>query len=253
MVVGYFLWLKPFLAARNANPVVTKTEPTPEENSNQNASNTNTGPAPSPSAETREEQVAFVPPANAEKFTNSKTGLDGKLADHYVDFSFYYPGSWKKDPKAGVAGASNFARVERILSDDAGEYAQENAAISWYQSNGTFESDASVFPERTRELSDQIGKSLPGYKKVSEGETKVNTLKGYEFRFQGVFKNTGKGDLPYWGRAIFLPPGTEGDKSGVTIIMLATSLAADVTSVDDVGAKGESPLILDSFRFGVKP
>jgi hypothetical protein len=47
-----------------------------------------------------------------------------------------------------------------------------------------------------------------------------------------------------------LPPGNASEKNGVTIIMLATSLAAGVTGPEDVGVKGELPLILESFRFG---
>ncbi len=47
----------------------------------------------------------FVPPpADTVQFENSNANLDGKLAEHYFDFSFYYPESWARDPKAGVAG-----------------------------------------------------------------------------------------------------------------------------------------------------
>ena len=92
-------------------------------------------------------------------------------------------------------------------------------------------------------LSDQLAKSLPNYQELSQGNTSVNTLNGYEFRFKGVFKDTPKGDLPYWGRVVFLPPGNATEKNGVTIIMLATSLAAEVTGPDDLGVKGELPLI----------
>src|SRR5207253_7145935 len=121
--------------------------------------------------------------------------------------------------------------------------------VSWYTSNGTFESDLPIFKDRAKALSVQISPGLPNYQQVSEGETKVNSLGAYEFRFQGVFKNTGKGDLPYWGRVIFLPPGNDAEKNGVTIIMLATSLASGVHGVNDVGVKGELPIVLESFRF----
>lgn len=249
-VAGYFLWLKPFLEARSGKPEVTNNRPTPAENTNRPV--TNSTPAPSPSAETKEEPVAFLPPPNSEKFTNARDGLSGKLAEHFVDFSFYYPDAWAKDPQAG-AGGTNFTKVERLLKDKTGDYMEERAVVSWYESNGAFESDRSILPTRAREFSDQISKDLSGYEKVSEGETKVNSMRAYEFRFRGVFKNTGKGDLPYWGRVIFLPPGNDNEKNGVKIVMLATSLAPGVTSADDVGVKGELPLILDSFRFGTKP
>ncbi len=50
---------------------------------------------------------------------------------------------------------------------------------------------------------------------------------------------------------IFLPP-VDGGKNGVTLLMLATSLAPELRSIDDVGAKGELPMLLESFRFGKK-
>jgi hypothetical protein len=52
---------------------------------------------------------------------------------------------------------------------------------------------------------------------------------------------------------IFLPTGVAGDQAGATLIMLATSLAPELSSVDDVGVKGQMPTILDSFRFAKQP
>jgi len=34
--------------------------------------------------------------------------------------------------------------------------------------------------------------------------------------------------------------------------MLATSLAPELHSIDDIGVKGELPMLLESFRFGKK-
>ena len=87
---------------------------------------------------------------------------------------------------------------------------------------------------------------------VSEGETTINGIKGYEFRFQGEAKGTEKGDVMFWGRVVFLPPGVEGKTNGIQLLMLTTSLAPELTSADDVGIKGELPIILDSFRMGSK-
>ena len=249
---GYFLLLKPWMEA-NRRPLVVKE--TPNENSNTAASPSNTNSAvntnanSSASEEPKKEVEPFTPSSDAVQFTNAKTNLDGDLADHFVGFSFYYPRTWTKDPTAGVRGASSFAKVQRQLSDETGDYIQERVVISWYSSNGTFDADLATFPERARTVSDQIAKSLPNYEEVSRGETTVNAYKGYEFRFKGVFKNTGKGDLPYWGRAILLPPGDASQRNGITILMLVTSLAPGVSGTDDVGVKGELPLILDSFRF----
>jgi hypothetical protein len=194
----------------------------------------------------------YVPPAGAREFANSKEKLDGKLAEQFVDFRFYYPGSWQTDPKAGVKGASNFARVFKSVKDAAGDYTPESVAVSWYTSNGTYDLDVPVFSSRVQALSTQLAKSLPNYRKVSEGPTDVNTLKAYQFHFTGVSNEADQGDLPYWGRVIFIPPGVAGQKTGVTVIMLATSRAEGISSEEDIGVKGEMPMILESFRFGLK-
>jgi hypothetical protein len=240
----FFVVVKPRLEQLR-EPIVAEAPKT----TSKEAPNTN------PPAEKKAESVVedtFFPPPGAVKFQNSQDKLDGKLAEHYLDFYFYYPGAWQSDPNAGVAGASNFARVFKTIKEGADEYTPESVVISWYNSNGTYEGDVSVFPSRVESLSAQLAKSLPNYKKVSEGPTLVNSLKAYDFHFTGVSKDEGQEDLPYWGRAIFIPPGKDNEKSGVTIIMLATGRAAEIKNEDDVGVKGEMQLILESFRFGKK-
>ncbi|HJP91374.1 MAG TPA: hypothetical protein VJ875_05435 [Pyrinomonadaceae bacterium] len=201
-------------------------------------------PSPSPSPEN-----TFVPPPGTTQFVNSKDNLDGKLAEHYFDFSFYYPESWSRDPKAGVPGATNFVSVGRSLPPD---FTQENLSVGWYTSKGTFAADKPNFPQRVQEYSSSLAKRIPEYKKVSEGPTKVNSLDGYEFRWEGLSKGTERGDLQLWGRVIFLPTGNEGDTTGATLTLLSTSLAPELSSVEDVGDRGQSPVILESFRFGKK-
>ncbi|MDT4897686.1 MAG: hypothetical protein QOH25_2763 [Acidobacteriota bacterium] len=190
------------------------------------------------------------PPPNATAFVNERANLDGKLAEYYSDFSFYYPNGWVKDEKTGVAGASNFIRVERRLPPD---FTQENFTVSWYESRGSFEADsADVFSKLVESSKSRFAKAYPEFKVLSEGETTVNGLKGYEFRFESVSRGTEKGDITLWGRVIFLPPGVEGKKNGIQLLMLTTSLAPELASADDVGVKGELPVILNSFRMGSK-
>ena len=190
-------------------------------------------------------------PPNTTEFVNERAKLDGKLAENYSDFSFYYPNSWVKDEKTGVAGASNFIRVERRLPPD---FTQENFTVSWYESRGTFETDSSeeVFSKLVESSKSRFSKAYPEFKVLSEGETTVNGLKGYEFRFESVSRGTEKGDITLWGRVIVLPPGVEGQKNGIQLLMLTTSLAPELASADDVGVKGELPIILNSFRMGNK-
>ena len=168
------------------------------------------------------------------------------MAQHYLDFSFYYPDNWELDPKAGVAGSGNFAKVERRLPPD---FTQENVAFRWYPSKGTFAADLPDFPTQVEEVNASLAKLLKEYRKVSEGPTKINSLDAYEFRWVAESKGTVKGDLKLWGRVVFVPTGVEGDKTGAVLTMFTTSLAPELSSEEDVGEKGETPVILESFRF----
>jgi len=237
VAAGYFFVVRPMLAKRDI-PEATPT-PTPT-----------TTPVATPTAEGKKEEVKeappYSPPSNGVQFVNSINNLDGKLKEHYVDFSFYYPRSWQKDSAAGVRGASNFAKVERRLPPD---FTQENFAVGSYVSAGSREGDRASFPTLARNLSAQYEKGFAEYKKVSEGPTTLGVYDGYQFRFESISRNTEKGDIKIWGRVIFLPP-VNGGKNGVTLLMLATSLAPELRNVNDVGVKGELPMMLESFRFG---
>ena len=240
----FFYVIKPKIDAMGEREVVVQPKEPSVANTN---ANTNTAPENTNQAIEQPEVPAFVPPADAVKFSNSKDNLDGKLAEHYIDFNFYYPKSWETDPKAGVSGASNFVKVERRLPPD---FTQENFAVGWYTSRGSFEADEPTYPQLVELLGSSLAKNFPEYRKVSEGPTKVNSLDGYEFRFVSLSKGTEKGDIQVWGRVIFLPTGAQGQTAGATLIMLATSLAPELSGVEDVGNKGDMPLILESFRFG---
>lgn len=237
---AYWFVVRPMLA-KSAGPVSNpepaqpspSVESTPKESASPNTENVKVVPP-------------YVAPSDAVQFVNSKDNLDGKLAEHYVDFSFYYPRDWQKDPKAGVRGAVNFAKVERRLPPD---FTQENFAVGWYSSAGSEEGDRAAFPGLAANLSSQFAKGFSEYRKVKEGSVKVGEYDGYEFRFESISRNTEHGDIKIWGRVIFLPP-VDGGKSGVTLLMLATSLAPELKSLNDVGVKGGLPMMLDSFRFG---
>lgn len=235
----FFLVIKPKLDERNAA------------NTNQEqpiAQNTNTTATPEPSATaTPTPEDTYTPPLGTVAFENSSDRLDGKLAEHFFDFNFYYPESWQKDPKAGVPGASSFVRVERRLPPN---YTQENFTVGWYTSTGTYEGDLPNYPKRVEEVSAALAKSIPEYEKVSEGPTKVNKMNAYEFRWVGFSKDDEGRDRKLWGRVIFLPTEKTGDTTGATLTMLSTDLAPELSSVDDLGEKGEAPVILESFRFG---
>src|SRR6185503_3335398 len=129
-----------------------------ERNANRSVENANVStPTPAASVEqpTPAPEAAYVPPAGTVKFENSNEKLDGKLAEHYFDFSFYYPKSWVADPKAGVAGATNFVKVQRSLPP---ALVQETFAVGWYTSTGTFALDLQTYQQRVEETSRALAK-----------------------------------------------------------------------------------------------
>jgi hypothetical protein len=188
-----------------------------------------------------EPDVSAITPSGETKFENSLASLDQSLAEHYVDFSFYYPNSWTL--KAAPNGSSNFVEVDR--KSPQGPYL-EHLNVSWYKSKGTIAQDLPGLPAAVESMSSKFAKQIQGYQKISEGRTQINSIDGYEFRFAGG--GEAKGDVKIWGRVVFLPPGVDGEEHGVTLIMLATSLAPDITSANDVGTSGQLPSVLKTFR-----
>jgi hypothetical protein len=227
-VMGGVLLFRSWYSSGNANNVLTTATTSP----------TVRPPTPTP-----------APPPGTVQFVNSIKNLDGKLAEHYADFWFYYPKTWELDPLDGVPGATNFVHVERSLPPDL---TQENFAVGWYSSTGSEESDRASFHALVETQSAQFGRLFPEYRKVSEGPTKIGIYHAYEFRYQGLSRNTQKGDIKIWGRVVFVPP-VDGSNHGVTLSMMATSLAPGVHSVSDVGESGQTPIILRSFRLGTTP
>ena len=179
-------------------------------------------------------------------YVNSPASFTGTLAQHYSDFSFQYPANWVVKEQPGQS-RSNFVKVERPLDANT---TLENFAVGWYTGTGTAAGDAALFPQLARQLSAQFASGFPGYRKVSEGPTRIGSYDGYEFRFTSRLRNPQGNNVDVYGRAVMLPSGSTAQRNGVALIMLATSLAPEIKSVDDVGVKGELPVILESFRMG---
>ena len=252
IVGGVGLW---YFALRDSSTTTMKTGS--GSSINKEPGSTSTGSASSSSSNTTSantsgaaSQPPVEAPPNSTKFTNTRDKLTGSLAEHFVDFSLYYPNNWTVDQKAGTASSSNFFRAYRMLSDDTGDYLQESAAVGWYQSNGTMQLDRAIFPNRVEYFNNLFAKDYPEYQKVSEGETKFNGLDGYEFLFKSLIRETGKGDINLWGRVIFLPAGSEDARNGIVLLTVASSAAPEIRSAGDVGEKGQLPVILKTFRLG---
>lgn len=178
------------------------------------------------------------PSSNTTRYTNSRSAFSGKLADNYVDFSFEYPKSWTRDSEAGKGDSPNFVKVTNNTSDN---FTIENFAV------GYFSGGRADTRELVPQLSQQLSNSFPNYEKVSEGETRIGSNDGYEFRFKSRIENTQRGPVDLWGRVVLLP--SSGPR-GVALVMLTSSVSTEIHGPEDVGEKGELPIILKSFRFG---
>jgi len=246
-VAAFFLIVKPRLDQLKGQPPVVERTTTRPETVNTNTNTNSETNANTNTAETTPAEPAFVPPPDTTKYASSASKFEGKLAEHYFDFSFYYPSEWQLDPKAGVGDSGNFVKVQRLLSPD--QATLENVAVRWYDSNGTYEADLPTFPKQVEEFSAQLAKAFPEYRKVSEGPTRINSHDAYEFKWEGLSKGTERGDVKLWGRVVFIPRGVAGEKNGAMLTMFTTSLAPELSSIEDVGTHGEMPVILESFRF----
>jgi hypothetical protein len=239
----YFFALRPQApTTSNSSSPSLEREPRAATNTNANTSNTSAAEATS--------QPPVQAPPNSTRFVNSRDKVTGSLAEHFVDFSLYYPNNWIVDTKAGTSGSSNFFRATRHFQDKPDGYVLEIMSVGWYQSNGTMQLDRPIFPNRVEYFNTSLAKDFPEYQKVSEGETSVGGLDAYQFTFKSTLKDTDKGDVNLWGRVVFLPVGSETAKNGVVLIMVASSELPEIKGVADVGEKGELPVILKTFRFG---
>lgn len=188
-------------------------------------------------------------PPNTAYYQNSKQNLKGDLLRNFVGFSMYYPKDWKvngPEESANTAGRGKFLDISKTTADGG---LKEQMLISYYPSKGTFANDVSDFPQMVKETNETLKKLIPNYQVLSEGEIKFNgAWHAYEVKFQGGDTSPGREKLVVWGRRLFIPAARPGVHNGFEITMLATSLADDVRSVDDVGLRGELAAILDSFE-----
>ncbi|HEY0408620.1 MAG TPA: hypothetical protein VGC89_22990, partial [Pyrinomonadaceae bacterium] len=109
-------------------------------NANSNSSaNTNTNTTANANAPA---ELPYKPPAGTTQFVNSSATLSGKISEHFVPFSFYYPEAWDLNTSISSDG-TYFVRVERKLPPN---FPQERFTVGWYESNGTYDADLSSFP-----------------------------------------------------------------------------------------------------------
>jgi serine/threonine protein kinase len=215
--------------------------------------NANTAPLPVIVSDTEmpPKPRSIAQPPNTNFYQNSKQNLEGDLLNNFIGFTMYYPKDWKVNgPQVGDAVNTRPKFID-ISGETPEGRMKERMLVSYYPSKGTFMLDAEEFPQLVKETNDTLKKILSGYQMVSEGEIKVNgEWRAYEIKFQGDQMSPSGEKLLVWGRRIYLPAARPGVRNGFEITMFATSLAGDVRSVHDVGARGELAAILNSFEPG---
>jgi hypothetical protein len=182
-------------------------------------------------------------------YVNKRENFSGKLAEVFVPFSFQYPAHWKRDPKAGTGSSPNYVKVENAVNNDGSELTLENFAVGyWHNSSG--EDSDSLFPVSMAQLEPQFQQKFPNYQKVYEGSSSLSGFEGYELQFEGFVQRPGGDELKIYGRALLVSSKGTGLQNGVTLIMLGTSASPDIRSPQDLGVKGEMPIILNTFKLG---
>jgi hypothetical protein len=184
------------------------------------------------------------PSEDVKTFVNSPEGRTGNLAESYADFHFDYPSSWTTSPQN--ADSSNFVTMARPEVDGS---TTENLSIGYLQGSGSHDGDEKLFPQLMTQLYSQFSQQFQGLEKVSEGTSHIGEYNAYHGLFHSKVEKTGK-TVDIFLRIALVPNPREGERNGVSMLMFATSAAAGISDPEDVGVKGELPVLLNSFRFG---
>lgn len=214
---------------------------------NQNAENNSDAnlvqsPSPAVEIETPPLKRTVQQPPNTLYFENSRANLEGEMAKNFLGFSLYYPKDWTKS-----SDENNFLDVSKNSADG---FAIKKVIITRYASKGTFNADKPLFPALKEKSDNDLQKILQIYQVLSAEETTIQEgrWKVYEVKFQGGLPGADGKNLSLWGRRFWIPVQRPGMKNGFVITLLVTSLAPDVSSVDDVAANDELKQILETFE-----
>lgn len=214
----------------------TQTAPVPE-------TAQNLQPSVAPEIEVPPIARKVAAPPNWAYFENSKQNLRGELAKNFLGFSIYYPKDWIKSDDE-----NNFLDISK---NSAEGQTMKKVVVTRYASRGTFNADRAQFAVLKQKSDKDLSEILQRYNVISEGPTTIQNdrWKAFEVKFQGgVVRNDNGEQMLIWGRRFWIPIQRPGQKSGFVITLLATSLAADVSSVDQVAVGDEMAQILDTFE-----
>lgn len=182
---------------------------------------------------------AAGPAGESIEYRSGDHRFTGTRGENVIDFSFRYPASWSVVEDEN-SDSPNFIKVERSTDDD---FTIENFAVGHLSGD----MGGPALDLLLQHLRPQLEQGFPSSR---FGETEDVTLAGQSGRgvsFTGRFEDTPRGDVDYYGRVLLVPATAD---RGVAVFALATSLAEGVDGVEDVGERGELPVVFESFRFG---
>lgn len=219
-----------------------------QESANENSTVANFHLNPSPPSPPEEIESAplprtISPPPDTVYFQNNKENLQGEAAKNFLGFSLYYPNDWKRNE-----AKNNFLDVSKTSGNG---FPVEQMLVSFYDSRGTYRLDKENFAKIVEKSNNDLRKALQGnYKIISQGETKIQNgrWQAFEVKFESSGTARGGEKIALWGRRLWIPAQIAGLKNGYVITMLATSLAGDIRSVEDVGVRGELSDVLETFE-----
>lgn len=181
-----------------------------------------------------------TPKAGWQTYTNIKENLPAGLQPNFVAFSFEYPKTFSLQPQSDV----NFVKVEKYTSAGKGN-TSENFGVGYARFDDPSKESVALYNTLLDQLGQQLAGGFHNYKEVKRGYETVDGTRSRAMLFHADFKDAP--GIMIYGKTIVVHPA--GEKYGVTIMMLGTSLSRDIKSPDDLGTKGDTAEILRSFRF----
>ena len=202
-------------------------------------------------------QVAETPAqplaAGTKTYRNQLDKLSKSHVEDFVPFAFSFPDSWTPDTTAGTDASPNVVKVSRNIDLDGGlTFTQENFAVGSCQVPGSGELANQMLQMLSQQFQTAIAKGFPEYQLNREGDMKFGDYVGFGFDFTSKLPHPNKGKVDCWGRVILFAPSTIHQDHGLSVIMLATSEAPELTGLADLGVKGQLPVIINSFKIGTE-
>lgn len=174
-------------------------------------------------------------------YQNTREGRTGNLAENYVDFSFDYPKSWTI--KTSDPDNINFVTVERAV--DGKTY--ENLNVGFFRPAADEAQNQEIYRQVLGQIEGQFSQQFRDFRKVREGPGRIGSYNAHEALYDGNVEVDGQ-RVDVFIRAAFIP-APDGQR-GVSMMMIGTSHSPDLKQAEDLGTKGELPVVLGSFKFG---